>query len=58
MPVPGTDGEVGVMGCRGEGFLACHVEWSETSLAVAFTLQKRAIQRFFASIRTTMSVLA
>jgi hypothetical protein len=45
------------MGSKAKGFLACHVERSEASLAVAFTLPKRAIQAFFASLRMTMLLL-
>src|SRR5437667_8080866 len=40
------------------GFLVCNVERSETSLAVTFTLPKDEIQRFFASLRMTMRVMA
>jgi len=40
-------------------FLVCHVERSETSLAMTLTLAKRSIQRFFSrdcGIRMTMPV--
>jgi hypothetical protein len=36
----------------------CHVERSETSLVVTFTLPKDEIQRFFTSLRMTTPVMA
>jgi hypothetical protein len=48
---------MGVMSGSSESFLPCHVERSETSLAGAFTPSKRAIQRFFAALRMTISIL-
>jgi hypothetical protein len=57
MPVPGTDEELAMIRVESlKRFLVCHVERSETSLAMTLTRAKRSIQRFFASIRMTMPV--